>query len=1192
MFLRRIEIQGFKSFANKIVLEFESGITAIVGPNGSGKSNVADAVRWVLGEQRVKQLRGDHMQDVIFAGTLNRKPLSYAMVAITLDNSDHALPVDYEEVTVTRRLYRSGESEYLLNGTICRLKDVNELFYDTGIGKEGYSIIGQGQIERIISGRAEERRELFDEAAGIVKYKKRKALTQKKLEDERANLVRVTDILTELEGQLAPLEKEAETAKTYLSKKEELKKYDINLFLVEKSRLQGQIDDFDEKLTLVRTDLSDAQTKYEATKSEYHEIEEQLEDIDGEIGSFREQLNQTNLLKQQLEGRIEVLKEQIHTAELRDEHASARTKTIAEEMKTRKEKLSDLSKEEAELSEKIGIAERDKEDKKVRELSLRNQISELETNIENSRKSLLSGMQSRADKNAELERIGALIEQKQGRRKVLNEELVSSGNNTESLVALIKETADNIGEYEKKADAQKKEKAALENTIQASQKELNDLNGKVKEAESAWNREHSRLESLRSITERYEGYGNSVRRVMERKEREPGIIGVVADVIKTEKKYELAIETALGGSIQNIIVQNEATAKRMVRFLKEGRLGRATFLPLDAVKPARAESETILRETGVQGFAAHLVKNDPLYDGIVGWLLGRIVVVDGIDNALSLARKYQYRLRIVTLDGEALNPGGSISGGAFRNSNNYLSRRRELQDLEQKVTKLQAAYQKIQAVLDEKKKQRADAYHRLDEVNEELHRTALARNTEKLKLETAESRKKEIDSALSDKQAEITRLLSEEKQFAEKTEKLKQEIASFETKETQTKEQSEQDNSALSKAREALSDFLKEVEALTVSETALRQQAAFLKENRDRMETEMSRFEEELASLSENKDSAAAGIRERQAEIEDLEKTIAESGDLYEELNQQIEASKNKKDELNAKHKKFIDKREELSRLVAELDKEQFRLTSRRDNAEASLNEQISYMWEEYEITPVLAESRKDESLHNLAALKKKIQELRSAIRSLGNVNVGAIESFRDVSKRYEFLNTQRNDLIEAEEKLVQIIEELDTGMREQFTVKFAEIQKEFDKVFAHLFGGGKGTLALTEGDDILDAGIIINAQPPGKKLQSIMQLSGGEKSLTAIALLFAIQELKPSPFCLLDEIEAALDDANVNRFASYLELLTKHTQFIIITHRRGTMTAADRLYGITMQEKGISALVSVDFSSLPEDQKQPASSE
>ena len=1179
MYLKNIEVQGFKSFANKIKFDFHNGITGIVGPNGSGKSNVADAVRWVLGEQRVKQLRGGSMQDVIFSGTENRKPLSYASVAITLDNSDHKLPVDYEEVTVTRKLYRSGESEYLINGAACRLKDINEMFYDTGIGKEGYSIIGQGQIDKILSGKPEERRELFDEAAGIVKFKRRKNLSLKKLEEERMNLTRVNDILAELEKQLGPLEKQSETAKEYLKKKEELKTFDINMFLLEEERLRERIKELEEKYTIASSEMEESNERYDKMKEEYESIEEEVEEIDLAIETARNQMNETNLLKQQLEGQINVLKEQINTARMNDEHYGNRANTIHAEIGARQEQKSSLDQEKTEVQTKLQKAQTQDREAKSGLIEVQSRIAEHTAQIEEKKQEIMDILGNRASTKAKIQHYDTTKDQIAVRKAELARNMLEISEEAERLSERLNQYEEELEKVQETIRGYNEQIAENERKIERFQKELSEKQEKLRIGQTAYHRESSRLESLKNITERYDGYGNSIRKVMANKEREKGLIGVVADIIKVDKEYEIAIETALGGSIQNIVTDNEDKAKRMIAFLKTNKFGRATFLPLTSMHGSGGiRNPEALKESGVIGLANTLVHVEQRFEGLADQLLGRTIVVRTIDDGIRIARKYRQSLRLVTLEGELINPGGSMTGGAFKNSSNLLSRRREIEEFEKTVAMLKTDMDNMEKQVSTLKNERASCYNVIDEIQKELRRASVRENTEKMNVEQTRIRQreaKERHERFADEQRTLEKQL---RQIAENEESIQMELETSESLEQELNTGIESLQKNLEEEKETENIRLKQSEEVHLALAALEQQNEFISENISRIEEEIGKFQDELKELDQNKDSASQEIRAKEDQIAELKKTIEDSKELFEEIGSKIEEQTKKRDELNQKHKDFLRMREELSKHIAALDKECFRLNSQKESYEASSEKQMNYMWEEYEITYNHAMELRDPDLTDLAYMKRQIQTLKNEIRQLGTVNVNAIEDYKNVSERYEFLKGQHDDLVEAEATLVQIIDELDTAMRKQFSEQFKRIADEFNIVFRELFGGGKGTLELMEDEDILEAGIRIIAQPPGKKLQNMMQLSGGEKALTAISLLFAIQNLKPSPFCLLDEIEAALDDNNVTRFARYLHKLTENTQFIVITHRRGTMSLADRLYGITMQEKGVSTLVSVDL--------------
>ncbi len=1179
MYLKSLEVHGFKSFANKIVFDFHNGITGIVGPNGSGKSNVADAVRWVLGEQSTKQLRGSSMQDVIFAGTENRKPLSYAYVAITLDNSDHQLAIDYEEVTIARRLYRSGESEYLINGSVCRLKEVTELFYDTGIGKEGYSIIGQGQIDRILSGKPEERRELFDEAAGIVKFKKRKDTAQKKLLNEQENLVRVNDILAELERQVGPLERQSEKAKVYLRKKAELKELEVNLFLLETARITLQQKEVEASYAIAEAEMKETTESYEKIKSEYETLEQAIAEMDEKITSIRESISTSSVTKEKLESQIHILEEQIHSAEVSDEHLQNRLDGIEAEKAERMIAKDEYLEKKKELDEKLAEVSARQKGAEEGLVAIQAEILRCTAGIEAGQKEMIELLNNKASIKARQQRFDTMLEQINIRKAELTKRLLDRKSQEADLDAVLAEYEKTLEEVTKGlSDLQAEEVAMIEKDKDWKRK-LSECDASLAQTQEQFHRQESRLESLRNIAERYDGFNNTVRKVMEQKASHKGLLGVVSDLIQVDKKYEIAIETALGGNIQNIVTEDESTAKEMIQFLKENRLGRATFLPLTSVSARQnPKNEDCLGEPGVIGLANTLVKCEHKYDEVAAYLLGRVLVVDTIDHATALARKNHYSLHIVTLEGEYLSPGGSMTGGAFKGTTNLLARNREIEELEKRIADLGKEIAQIKSRKEDILTAQELAADEMTELKAKLQEQFILQNTAKLNVERARQQKNESESVFTGLKAESVELDNQTSEINLGKQKIAEEEAYSKKREAEIAVEREEFQKILDKQTALEAGAASRVAEVALEVANINQNMGFIQENIDRLDREIEKYEAERNEYLANAQNAKADIEKKRADIEEIRKTILASEDSFGAMNADLSAAIEKKNQMSEEYHQFFQRQEEISKHQNELDKEIYRLSSQREKLAEAREYQINYMWEEYELTPHAAEELRNEEMEDLAGIKKSVSHVKDEIRQLGDVNVNAIEEYKEVSERYEFLKTQHDDLIEAEQTLLGIIEELDEGMRKQFAEKFAEIQREFDKSFKQLFGGGHGTLELVEDEDVLESGIRIIAQPPGKKLQNMMQLSGGEKALTAIALLFAIQALKPSPFCLLDEIEAALDDSNVGRFANYLDKLTANTQFIVITHRRGTMAAADRLYGITMQEKGVSTLVSVNL--------------
>ena len=1181
MFLKSIEVQGFKSFANKMVFEFHKGITGIVGPNGSGKSNVADAVRWVLGEQSAKQLRGSRMEDVIFSGTESRKPLGFAYVAITLDNSDHQLAVEYDTVTVSRRVYRSGESEYKINGHNCRLKDVQELFFDTGIGKEGYSIIGQGQIDKILSGKPEERRELFDEAAGIVKYKRRKALTEKNLAEEQQNLSRVRDILYELEKQVGPLAKQSETARIYLKHRDTLKQYDANMYLMSFYQLKKDSADIDDKIDIVSAQLKDFQENFEKIKSAYAEMEALMEQYDQKIAENQEVCNQQALEKQRLEGTRNVFVSKLEGIAGKEEQFDMLIEDAQKSLGEKQQLLEDNKKELETLEEELKHLEQHKNSSEEELHAMSGMVTSLRERIDSQNSDIIEFLNETANIKGRMQRYETMQEQTQIRQSELDQKLIALQSEESSegeLVEAFKKEAQGVAIELERIQA---EQAACKKRAAKISDDLMKCRDAFNAAEKSFHEESARYQTLKNITERYDGYGVSIRKIMERKNDYKGIIGVVADIIHVSKEYEIAIETALGGSISNIVTDDEQTAKNMIRFLKTNRFGRATFLPLTSIRGRRADNaDRICSEAGVIGLASDLIKVERQFDNLADYLLGRVFIVDHIDNALALAKKYRYSLRIVTLEGESLNPGGSLSGGAYKNTGNLLGRHREMEELQKHVESLRKEGASLKQQINQLQSDKESNKAAIEKNTAEESKLTLHQNTVRLRLKQVDESRGEHAKSIQDISRETAQIKAQQEQIRQFKQQLAQQLTELETKKKNAEALTASLTAKLEEISEQERNFNNQTADMRIHYANQVQKKAFIRKSIEQNRSEGQHLQQKLTDYHEQK---AAFGKEKTEIREQIEKTDTQIAAVMEKMTESQSILQQKTDERSqyaVEHKSFFAKLEELSETISRLDREQFRLGSQKEKLEENRSQLSSYMWEEYGLTYQTARELSDDELQTLplSKLKKMASDIKGEIKALGNVNVNAIEEYKAVAERYETMKTQHDDMVEAEGKLASIIEDLNISMQKQFQEKFMQIRKEFDRIFKLLFGGGKGTLELADPENLLETGVIITAQPPGKKLQNMMQLSGGEKALTAIALLFAIQSLKPSPFCLLDEIEAALDDANVKRFAEYLHNLTKDTQFIVITHRRGTMNTADVLYGITMQEKGVSTLVSVNL--------------
>ena len=1178
MYLKSIEVHGFKSFANKLVFEFHNGITGIVGPNGSGKSNVADAVRWVLGEQSAKQLRGASMQDVIFSGTEMRKPQSYAYVALTISNEDHKLNLPYEEVQVARRVYRSGESEYLLNGVSCRLRDIQELFFDTGIGKEGYSIIGQGQIDKILSGKPEERRELFDEAAGIVKFKKRKTTAEKNLEVESQNLLRVKDILAELEKQVGPLQEQSQKAKEYLRLKEELKNYEVGLFRMDYESLRQETEEIGKNLSDTRHNLEEAKKEKEQSRSEYDAVEASIAEFDRSVEHKKEKVNKDKLLINNFESEVRIIKEKITSVTQGKEYYKERTDSLEASKQMAESELAEYSTNQKEAMEQLSSLQ-SREKSIVDELTeIEKEILEKEIALNEQNEAIMDSMNTSSRITLEQQKAKSMLEQNSIRKAELNQKILANKSQFASAQADMEKEEELLQAAKKELDNEYVARKNLLSMADQKRNTIRDLQQKQQENQKFYHTMTSKMDTLKNMAERYDGYGQSIRKVMDKKKDYSGLIGVVADLIKDEDKYITAVETALGGNIQNIVTEDEHVARDMIEYLKKNRFGRATFLPLTTVTPKKDKpfTDEMLGEKGVLGNVASMVQREKRYDDVVNYLLGRYLLVDTIEHALAISKKYRYSLRIVTLEGELLNPGGSLSGGSFRNNSNLLGRRKELEQLEKDIAQMQEKIAECKKSMAEAQKEVEDYVVQANHKAEVLKELELKKNTASIKYEQAvsikEQKEKEYLTIAHDgKEIETQKALLEESLLH-----IDDDLKESRKREEQAKEQVQLLSGQLDIIHEKQMNDQEQLAEMRMNISSFEQKNNYVSENIHRLEENLAQIKKEYERLMQEQQHSDETVVEMEEAIVGFKKKNKELEEEIQRLLQEIEEESHKKEEMMASQKDIFEKRDTLMNHISELDKETFRLESRKQNIEDKLEEKVNHMWNEYELTYHSAMEIEIDGSISYTRMKANVSETRGKIRGLGDVNVNAIEDYKSVSERYELLKTQHDDLIESEEALKKIIADLDEEMRKQFTEKFADIQKQFDKVFRELFGGGKGTIELVENEDVLEAGITINAQPPGKKLGNMMQLSGGEKALTAIALLFAIQNLKPSPFCLLDEIEAALDDSNVKRYAKYLHKLTKNTQFIVITHRKGTMEAADVLYGITMQEKGVSTLVSV----------------
>ncbi len=1193
MELKRVEIVGFKSFPERITVEFDKGITAIVGPNGSGKSNIADAVKWVLGEQSAKSLRGSKMEDVIFAGTERRRPVGFAEVTLVLGNEDKKIPLDYKEVQLRRRLFRSGESEYAINGGKCRLKDIQEMIMDTGIGKDGYSMIGQGQIDRLLSSKPQERRMIFEEAAGITKYKTRREEAEKKLESQSSQLVRVGDLLTELNSREEPLRQQADVAKEYLALKDELKIYEVSAFLGEYESLKASYDKAERLLTDNADQIEEAKKANEAAREESQSFQESLQEERSLLSSMEQELTSLKLEMEKLEGDKRVL---LGKKEHDEENKKALQLRLDEIKNKIRDRLNTLEKEAnkiKDLEEEAGQKEQELREAQSKVSKAESKQQKLEEDVKAKEKSLLEMRGRMLEMTMDLERTRISVDQSQLMAKdFLSEKKLLS----ESLDALSKTLASKETE-EASAKEQftlvQQEVFSLTEKATSISSEIADLR-KQQEASLLQMKDLMRRRDwLKSMQAEYEGYSQSVKAVMKQSSRYGSRIrGTLGDILRIKEEYVTAMEMVLGQAVQNIVVEDTDTAKSLVEMLRRENIGRATFLPVDSVigRAHSAKDDQIRRMDGVIGFADELVETDPIYRKIVQRQLGNVVVARTFQNARNVSRVHGNAVRVVTLEGDIFNIGGSITGGSVnKKGSGLLSRKKEIDEVSEKLQSLREQADTVQKTLSSLNEEKFHLDGDLREKTQEEKRC-------KEIYDLSEAEKKQAAYEKDRVQEELASLITqEEKRLSGKED----EEASLETQkkiveQQQKKVQEEEDD--LQKLQEELKSASVCTAEAKEGEGKLQISMAGLKQQKSFMEQSVQREEGEIESLNQEADDILKDIQlinetdqNSSKEIEKIDGLITEKAAAVDEKSNAIKAKEASVKEGDVKRESSLKKVEETLKYHVQLEKEKIRLENQLERAKNDLNELTDRMWNDYEMTIGTAKDlsstgfANNERMQEAAGLSKtkrhqNIIRLKSAIRDLGPVNVHAIEEYKALMERIEFLTKQQDDILESSENLRKIIERMTLRMEKQFEEGFRQIQASFDKVFKQMFGGGQAILRLSEGNESLEAGIEINVQPPGKKLQSMMLLSGGERALTAIALLFAIQELNPAPFCILDEIEAALDDANVDRFAHFLGEMCKDTQFIVITHRKGTMSAAHTLYGVTMEEKGVSKCVSVQF--------------
>lgn len=1178
MYLKSLELQGFKSFPDKIKLEFGRGVTAVVGPNGSGKSNIGDAVRWVLGEQSSKTLRGAKMEDVIFAGTQLRKPVGFAAVTLNIVNDRGLLAIDEEEVSVTRKLYRSGESEYMINGRQVRLKDILEMFMDTGLGRDGYSIIGQGRVAEIVSAKSNERREIFEEAAGISKFRYRRAEAERRLAAAEDNLVRLRDILAELESRVEPLRIQSEKAQKFIKLSDERKTLEISVWMKQLDEYKEKLDELNEKLLINNAGYDNTSAELNRLENETNELFRGKQDAIVKIDQLRDQLKNADAANEQLRSDIAVFNNDITHCEQAIEELKERIKNSEEsgreterKIQERLDEIDRINEEAAECRKKADDADREFRDllseqesfskefaaageelsrMYIRQSELKVSLDAGDAVLEDISGRIKSGVDSDEQRRIEAERLAGERAEIEDGLRTLDEKKAEENNRLSGLDRL----------YAGKAEK-----------YSAAENELQNIGFALRE-------KSQRISLLEDLENSMSGFQHSVKTVLTAGQsgRIGGIRGSVSQLISTEPEYSLAIETALGGAMQNIVVDNEETAKRCIRFLQETKAGRATFLPITSVRGNG------LRETGLEncdGFiaaASDLAVYDEEYKGIFTSLLGRIVIAEDMDLATLIGKKYGYRFKIVTLDGQVINAGGSFTGGSSNKSNGMLSRKNEIETLKNEAHGL-AEKQKEAASRAEKLKAERDKLAIDLEAAKETLRTI---ESDKVKFE-AEIRR--IDG-LSEQNERSAKLAEEQlNSLKEALEAKKKELSDSAAELDELKDKIDKAEAEASVGRERSEKLGSERDRISgiISDMQLRKMG--LEKDRENAEAAV----EELKKTAEEKSGDSAGlllrikeqeviIKEKQKDIEDRNRRLSEASDDSGRINSQISEYTQKRDDFERRSNENRIRSSELNSTKESYGTEKTRLEERIRSVNGSVDKIVADMLEQYNISRSEA-ARIASPVEDMLIAQRDLNELKQKIRGLGNVNVAAIEEYKEVSERYEFMSGQLKDVEVSKKEIERLIEELTENMKKQFSESFAAINDNFKKIFVELFGGGRAELTLTDPEDVLESGIEINVAPPGKVIKNLSLLSGGEQAFVAIAIYFSILKIKPAPFCILDEIEAALDDVNVTKYAQYLRHFTDTTQFIVVTHRRGTMEEADILYGVTMQEKGISRLLRME---------------
>ena len=1181
--LKKLILHGFKSFADHVEISFEDGITGVVGPNGCGKSNISDAVRWVLGEQSAKSLRGSKMEDVIFNGTEKRRRLSYCEVTLIFENEDHALAIDFAEVQVTRRVYRSGEGEYKINGAACRLKDIVDLFRDTGIGKDGYSLIGQGRIDEILSAKSEDRRQVFEEAAGIVKYKARKLDAEKRIARTQENLNRVEDILSELEERVEPLKKQSEAAREYLQLRDELKILDLNVFLVRTERYEARIKELKASVEALGESILQANQSLEKQGAERDAAQARLDELELEASEKREVVQRLIREVESGEGAVQVMRERISAGEKERDRLTAQRASAAEGGEGIRRQISQMSKNILLETQIIETASASLAEKETALAEAEARLSDLEKRSEDAKQQIIQAMNRLGDVKSQRARLSAMQTALENQLGGMEADRDREQSGVEALGEHVQSARSILDEETARKAELDRQVAEAQDRVQALGDQSQQLQQHVTRLQTERQQRDSRLKLLREMQRDYEGYNNSVKQVLMQSKRlgGAGIHGVVADLIHVPARLERAMDMVLGGALQNIVVDRDEDAKRMIEYLRQNRFGRATFLPISSVRgrTLSPQERNVLSMRGCVGLASELVEFDPKYQGVIDNLLGRTVVAEDLTAGIAIQRAGRYQFRLVTLEGDVMHSGGSMTGGSVQGRmTSLLSRSREIEESEQALKKIEAQFAEARERYAKIEEERGQLKRSRGELYDELHKQEVAVARAEAQLSAALEEQDSNNQRVERMAGERERLRA---QLADVTASLGELDARQQSAETSTEDR----QAEVKKLSDALYHLRTETEALREDVGEQRIQLASRRRgleadtaNRDRL---ASQAEDTEKLLSESEAALSACLEELAQNAATLEQDIARLDGDKARLNEARTAFDAADQRRTGVQKQLQALGEQIDALRADLDDfsdKHHRSEIQLTRVEGEYKQIQDRIWEDYELSYAGAEAFRQADF-KLTESEKRIAAIRARIRAMGTVNVAAVDEYRRTVERVEELTSQRDDLLKAQADLEGIVSELETRMEKQFKEQFTLMNQNFQRTFVKLFGGGKAELRLTDPSDALNCGIDIVAQPPGKKLQMLSLLSGGERALTAIAILFAILDLKPTPFCILDEIEAALDDANIDTYADYLKAYSENTQFIVITHRKGTMERCDALYGVVMEEKGVSKTVSVKLN-------------